>query len=160
MAKRDTFTAKFIAGAPDECWEWQACIDALGYGRYRSGGRAHREAWRRAFGRIKRGMCVCHKCDNRRCVNPAHLFLGTRADNNIDRHNKGRDGYVCFLGETNPMAKLTSKNVADIRKYGLPKKYGMQRRFSKKYGVSEATISFILNGHRWSKGDVSSPSAA
>lgn len=88
------FWAK-VAIDPDDgaCWVWTACLDPDGYGRFRLAGKkwlAHRIAWTLAFGRIQDGLLICHKCDNPRCVNHTHLFLGTVADNVRDRVAKGR----------------------------------------------------------------------
>lgn len=85
----DTFE-QFISRDPGGCWNWTGYISRVGYGRYRSQ-EAHRVAWRRA-GREEQppGYCICHTCDNRRCVNPDHLFLGTYLDNTRDMLSKGR----------------------------------------------------------------------
>lgn len=78
------------------CWTWTGCRDDHGYGMFRPYGRkasarrAHRVAWELTHGPIPAGMFACHKCDNPQCVRPAHLFLGTPADNAHDRDKKGR----------------------------------------------------------------------
>ena len=78
----------------EQCWEWQGARATNGYGHFatRTGQfvSAHRLCWMLVFGEIPEGLLVLHTCDNRRCVNPKHLFLGTHSDNNLDMYRKGR----------------------------------------------------------------------
>jgi len=104
---------------PDECWEWQrwslngyGCINFSPPDRSpRQHWRTHRLAWTLLRGPIPNGLCVLHKCDNRLCCNPNHLFLGSNADNSRDMVNKKRQAY----GELNAEAKLTEEQVRLIK---------------------------------------------
>ena len=104
----DRFWPKVKIGSPDECWEWQAATLANGYGYFGGAGPnnshmlAHRTAWVLTNGSISDGLWVCHRCDNRKCVNPAHLFVGTRQDNVDDMVRKGR--------QRHPPIKLVCKH--------------------------------------------------
>src|SRR5712664_3439232 len=121
------------------CILWLGHEASTGYGELKvSPGRkrwhAHRLAWTLANGPIPKGMCVCHKCDVRLCLNPYHLFLGTRADNCRDRHRKGRT--IVALGEKQGNARLSSADVIAIR--ADASRSGAQ--LASLYGVSRNTI--------------------
>jgi HNH endonuclease len=121
------------------CWEWMkgALISGRGYFRFRGAPRlANRIAWILTRGEIPEGMCVLHRCDNPKCVNPDHLFLGTQADNLADMRAKGR--------YRNPTSKLTASDVLNIRILDIP-----QINLAKLYGVTKTTISRIKLRRIW-----------
>lgn len=130
----------------DGCWEWVAGKTPRGYGKFRLlDGHigAHRYCWEITNGPIPDGLFVCHRCDNPPCVNPEHLFLGTSQDNIDDMVEKGRS----LHGERNHAAKLTPKQVNEIRRRFAPG--DTYAAVGREYGVSYGTISRIINGKAW-----------
>lgn len=112
---------------PDLCWNWRGAGKGNGYG-HTSRGPAHRRAYELMVGPVPNGMDVCHKCDNRACVNPDHLFIGTRAENMADMVAKGRGAGGC-------RKHLTEKQVQEVR-----------RRLNA--GVSQAEVARSMNINR------------
>ena len=131
-----------------ECWLWTAYLDKRGYGVFSfkdSPRRAHRVSWFLEHGTEADEMYVCHSCDNPTCVRPSHLFLGTPQDNIDDGINKGR---IKVVGEDNPFAKLTEKEVTEILEKYKPHQYKV-RMLAEEYKVSLSTIERIVYGERW-----------
>lgn len=135
----------------DGCWEWAAAKFRRGYGCIWEGGAygrtlsAHRVAYRLFVGEIPDGMCVLHKCDNRGCVKPSHLFLGNQTDNMRDMSAKGRGGRS--RGEVNGVSRLTRGDVADIRR--RLKLGETQKSVAAAYGVAKNTISSVHLRRNW-----------
>lgn len=135
--------AKKVRPHKSGCHTWVGTIKSNGYGVININGRiehAHRVAWELAKGPIPEGMWVLHTCDNRRCVNPAHLWLGTQQDNIGDMVEKRRHNH----GARNARAKLTVEQVRLIRLMS-----GTQAEIAKCFGVSDATICRVLSGRFW-----------
>lgn len=133
------------------CWEWARSLNGSGYGTYYNKGKkdgAHREYYRRYRGEIPPGMFVCHKCDNKKCVNPDHLFLGTNSDNIRDMVAKGKFVGWDKRGENGPAAKLTEGQVLDIRKRyseGSARQVDLAREF----GILQGSVSNIIHRRSW-----------
>lgn len=129
----------------DTCWLWTAARDKKGYGFFKLAGKqtkAHRASWVLHHGEIPDGLWVLHKCDNPRCVNPDHLFLGTLLDNHHDMDSKHRR--VIIRGEKSNLAKLTKSQALAIIKAT-----GTQQSIAEKFGIARTTVSRIKSGVRW-----------
>jgi hypothetical protein len=147
------FWSNVNKGTSVSCWEWLASLDGNGYGQFRCPitkrpKRAHRIAWEFINGQIPKGKFLCHHCDNRKCVNPAHLFIGTALDNTRDMDKKGRRISVPMYGENHAMAVLTNKDVLEVKDL-LQSGVLTQREIAKDYGVCFSTINHIAKGRQW-----------
>lgn len=131
------------------CWEWTEGLVRGKYGHYRYNGRkiyAHRYSYFLSFGKFDETLNVLHHCDNPKCVNPNHLFLGTQLENIQDMFRKGRG--VIPVGEDNGNSILTEKNVIKIYKLWDSGKY-MQTEIANIIGVNPRTINYVVNGKSW-----------
>jgi hypothetical protein len=144
----DRFWAKVERRGPNECWPWTGATTSNGYGSMTRGRRAEkrtsasRVSWELHFGPIAKGLLVCHHCDNPPCVNPAHLFLGTKSDNARDSVRKGR--HRTLRGERCWRAKLTSADVAAIRESGES-----HAALGRRFGVVPQAIMYARTRRTW-----------
>jgi len=152
MCDAERFWAK--VDKTEGCWNWTAGLNTRGYGTFKLYGKtvsSHRlsyvihhplsiDLWEH------REICVCHRCDNPKCVNPAHLFLGSIVDNNNDRDIKGRGFHP--KGEQHGRAILTETQVREIR--GRYSAGGItQLKLGVEYGISRSVIRNIINYKAW-----------
>lgn len=127
----------------NKCWEWTAYIYPNGYGMFCLNSKnttAHRASYILFRGNFDPMLQVCHTCDNRKCVNPNHLFIGTTQMNTCDRHRKGRSA----AGETSGKNILMEADVREIKA-----SFETQLSLSKRFGVSRSAIALIKCGINW-----------
>jgi hypothetical protein len=131
-----------------ECWEWQGNLGKNGYGKVRwnmNNLTTHRAAYEVFNREIPKNLCVCHTCDNRKCINPEHLWIGSSRENTKDKVKKGRQ--YCQAGEKSHSANLTWEKVRAIRK--LKKEGNTLKTLSEQFDCSISNVSSIINQRSW-----------
>lgn len=145
------FWYKVACAGEDECWTWHGALSPGGYGRfcYHNGlYQAHRVSWEIANGTIPDRLYVLHTCDNRACVNPKHLFLGSHTDNMRDMDAKGRR--VSHYGEDHVSHKLTYQQVEAIRELYAQGNV-TKKTLGQQFGVCDTQIGHIVRGNAWKR---------
>lgn len=151
----ERFWKKVQQAGEDECWFWAAAYGRGGYGQFTISGKhlkrdtpygAHRVAYFLHYGVDPKDLFVCHKCDNPKCCNPKHLFLGTNQENTQDRQRKGRFacGEKCSTGRTDIFSKTEVQEILN-RYWGGE----TSTSISADYEVSQQTISDIIRGRSY-----------
>lgn len=146
----DYFFNRSIPEPNSGCWLWDGAVSSNGYGSIRCDGKtlkAHRKSYEVFYGeKIAEDKDACHKCDVRCCVNPEHIFIGTRKENMADCISKERFSFIeNGKGESSPSSKLTESEVISIRNDKRS-----TRVLGRIYGVDRRTISFIKKRITWS----------
>jgi hypothetical protein len=138
-----------MAERQGSCLVWRGPTHK-GYGHLSYQGRrwwSHRLAWTLARGPIPHGLFVCHTCDNRTCVDPLHMFLGTLQDNTRDHVAKGRAHLNGRHGEGNSQHKLTAEQVREIRQRAMSGE--SHRALALAFGLVHQQVTRIVNRQRW-----------
>lgn len=141
------------------CWNWNGAENGNGYGQFWDGTRNIPAHWYLLDSPPPAGKEACHTCDNRLCVRPSHIFIGTRTDNMRDCSEKGRLRFQNGLAAANGKRKTWHKGSANHASIlsesavtvikSIKKRYGLGAALAKHFGVSETVISGIWLGQRW-----------
>jgi transposase-like protein len=142
---QERLIARSVRNASSECLEWQGCIGKNGYGMLGVGNKrvvqAHRAAYAAFNGEFDESLFVLHRCDNRKCINPDHLFVGTRFDNMRDMSAKRRDGPT--------RSKLSPSDVQSI--FERLANGASNLDVAREFGVHPNTVSNIRRGKYWQR---------
>lgn len=144
---RERFLCNVQIGDDHACWLWRGRIVKGGYGGFSGDGQnmAHRYAYQSMVGPIPAGLFVCHSCDIRNCVNPAHLWVGTNQQNMDDMCRKGRSPHL--PGERNPFAVLTDDTARAV--IAAASEAVTHSDIAARFGVSRSTVGLLLAGRTW-----------
>jgi hypothetical protein len=162
----ERFWEKVSVGTDDVCWNWQAATNNRGYGVIGVGPHSvettHRVSWTLRNGSIPDGLWVLHHCDNRRCVNPLHLYLGTIAENTRDAVERGRikaniDAHMTPEVEARRVARLprgarhhrSAAKLSATEALAILMARGSQRDIAAGFGVTQQCVSNIKLGKAW-----------
>lgn len=146
----ERLAGKVKRAGPDDCWPFDGATNGYGYGRLTVDGKpqaAHRLAYELEHGEIPAGLFVLHRCDNPPCCNPAHLYLGTHADNMRDMDERGRRVNRQARGAANGRAKLAVNDVVEIRR--LASAGEPQRQIAEQFQITQAAVSSIVTRRTW-----------
>jgi hypothetical protein len=150
---RERFWARVWVRGPDDCWIWQGRGGGVyGHVAVTRDGRSqsvsvHRLSYEWAHGPIPDGLLVCHTCDTPRCVNPRHLWLGTHAENAADMDAKGRRNHRPMQGEAHPRARLSQKDIDEIRRRAATGEN--QGVIARDFGINRSYVSRLHTRRSW-----------
>lgn len=152
----ERFWSKVDVRGSDECWEWCACKNHKGYGQFWFDGKlvfSHRFSYQLHAGtKIPEGLQVNHHCDNRLCVNPAHLYLGTAKQNSLDMMSRGRGVFQFVdkqtIGEKNGNSKLKDCEAREVKRLALDGRLP-QWFIGAMFKIPQVTVSAIKTGRIW-----------
>lgn len=158
MNRHERFMAKVNVHPGDMCWNWAGARSGSGYGQFWDGERNIPAHWFLLESRPSKGKEACHKCDNKLCVRPSHIFIGSHSDNERDKVAKGRHntapGCRAMLkvrkinrGVNNHECKLSEEQAMTAK--ACPRTRGSASRLAEAFGVSLTVISDIRAGKRW-----------
>lgn len=133
------FWAKVSMPSDFQCWEWTGGKLDNGYGRFGETGRAHRWSYEYFNGPIPEGLMVLHSCDNKLCVNPAHLRAGTHAENVQDAIDRGRYKFCGNVKVTPDQAEYIRRNPENLK----------LKELAARFGIAKSTASMIRSGKTW-----------
>lgn len=155
----ERFWAKVYRGPETDCWIWFGCRLATGYGKMAVNGievGAHRLSWEIHFGEIPQGMHICHECDNPSCVNPDHIFPGTRGDNMADMARKKRNRH-----SNGELKRFRKNGLCAGRVHGIRRLYAATKltthEIAKEFGIWPTAVNAIINGRSWGHLEWSDP---